>query len=242
MTHARRCLIALGVGLGLLAGCEQQSTQSTTTTTQPASGTPTAAELQQARSALAGEQAATTPELPPGHPPIDAAAMQQAAEGTGAAPAIVTYDAPAGWVQETPSRRERTAQFQLPASEGSSGPGELAVYYFGPNAGGVEANLARWRGQFTTADGQPVPDSVVTRDAFEANGLKVTYYEVLGQYHAGMMAGGAGSEPQANCRLLGAIVETPDGPWFFKATGPDATMQAQRANFRKFLESVHVAQ
>jgi hypothetical protein len=43
---------------------------------------------------------------------------------------------------------------------------------------------------------------------------------------------------EENQRLLGAIVETPQGAWFFKATGPDATMQAQRGNFKALLDTM----
>lgn len=31
--------------------------------------------------------------------------------------------------------------------------------------------------------------------------------------------------------MLGAIVETDQGPWFFKMTGPRATINAARARF-----------
>jgi len=39
-------------------------------------------------------------------------------------------------------------------------------------------------------------------------------------------------------RLLGAVVEGPGGPWFFKAAGPDATLSAEKDNFLKLLHSV----
>jgi hypothetical protein len=51
------------------------------------------------------------------------------------------------------------------------------------------------------------------------------------------MSGGP-AEAQPNSRLLGAVVEGPGGPWFFKATGPSATLGAQRDAFLAMLESL----
>ena len=42
---------------------------------------------------------------------------------------------------------------------------------------------------------------------------------------------GGPTEEQPNFRLLGAVVEGPGGPWFFKATGPASTLAAARGEF-----------
>jgi hypothetical protein len=41
-----------------------------------------------------------------------------------------------------------------------------------------------------------------------------------------------------NYRLLGAVVEGPLGPWFFKATGPDETLSAERSTFLAMLRTM----
>jgi hypothetical protein len=38
--------------------------------------------------------------------------------------------------------------------------------------------------------------------------------------------------------LLGAIARGPDANWFFKATGPRATMEANRAAFEAMVNSI----
>jgi hypothetical protein len=38
--------------------------------------------------------------------------------------------------------------------------------------------------------------------------------------------------------LLGAIAEGPDAKWFFRATGPRATLEAQRAAFDRMIRSI----
>jgi hypothetical protein len=50
------------------------------------------------------------------------------------------------------------------------------------------------------------------------------------------------SEAVPDARLLGAVVEGPGGPWFFKATGPDSTLGPQRDAFLAMLKSVRPKQ
>ena len=38
--------------------------------------------------------------------------------------------------------------------------------------------------------------------------------------------------------LLGAIADGPDAKWFFRATGPQATLEAQRAAFDRMIRSI----
>lgn len=150
-----------------------------------------------------------------------------------AAPAAgsITWDLPEGWQQETPATQMRMAQASIP---GEGGPAELAVFFFGPGGGGgTEANIQRWIGQMDVA-----PGSEPSRDSFELdNGYQVTWVEVAGTLKPSMMGTGP-SEPQPDSLLLGAVVEGPGGPWFFKATGPQSTLAAEREDFREMLRSI----
>jgi hypothetical protein len=116
--------------------------------------------------------------------------------------------------------------------------GECGVYYFGSGQGGsVQANLDRWIGQFLQADGKPSKEAakIVKRTV---HGWPVTSVDVSGAY-----TGMAGPTAQAGpaipgYRLLGAIVEGPQGSIFFKFTGPAKTVAANQAAFDKMLESL----
>jgi hypothetical protein len=114
------------------------------------------------------------------------------------------------------------------------GPGEagdFAVFYFGPGGGGpVDANIDRWVGQMEEAS-KPTPET------FEVNGYRVTWIDVKGTMKPSQMGIGP-KTPQANARLFGGVVEGPGGPWFFKATGLDATLAPQRGAFIATLKSV----
>ena len=152
------------------------------------------------------------------------------AAGGGEAVAI-DFDLPAGWTSQTPDSGMRLAQAEIP---GGAGPGQLAVFYFGPGGGGsVEDNLQRWIDQIG-----PEGRSEPRRETFDlASGLRVTWIEVSGTLQPSTTGMGP-AEAQSGARMMAAVVEGPGGPWFFKATGPDATLAAQRDAFVGMLRSV----
>ena len=168
-------------------------------------------------------------------PPSDAAAQDVPAPmssrgGEQAQGGSIRFDIPANWQQQPPSSPMRMAQATIP---GSGGPGDLAVFFFGPGGGGgVEANIQRWIDQM-----DPAPGSNPQPETFDANGFRVTWIDVSGTLKPSNMGTGPATE-QPNSRLYGAVVEGPGGPWFFKATGPEVTLAAERENFLAMLRSV----
>lgn len=175
--------------------------------------------------------------LPPGHPTIGGAGGRTN-DSAGKPPSTLQYDPPAEWKSTPPRSAMRKAQYELPRAEGDTSEGEMIVFYFGPGeGGGTKENLDRWRGMFTSADGGPVGDDAVRSEEFEANGLKITLLEVKGRYAPGAMPGAAPVSPQDDYMMLAAVVETSGGPWFFKGTGPRATMEQHKSATRRMLES-----
>ncbi|HEX4956427.1 MAG TPA: hypothetical protein VF017_23825 [Thermoanaerobaculia bacterium] len=147
---------------------------------------------------------------------------------SGPSAAGLTYTLPAHWQPTPPASSMRIGQAAIP---GPAGPGELAVFFFGPGGGGgLEANLERWVGQVENP-GTPV------RETFEVNGLRVTWIDVAGTIKPSQMGQGP-TTAQPGSRLYGAVVEGPGGPWFFKATGPDATLAGERESFLALIRSV----
>jgi hypothetical protein len=53
-----------------------------------------------------------------------------------------------------------------------------------------------------------------------------------------MGSGGSPSAPRPGSRLVGEIVEAPSGPWFFKLTGPDATVKAAGTELDALVDSI----
>jgi hypothetical protein len=181
---------------------------------------------------------AQTRPLPPGHPPTGESGGQpsipEPPPGSGAAGQALHWKSPAGWAEEAPSSSMRRAQYRIP---GPGGTAECVVFYFGPGQGGdAKANAARWASQFHRADGGPAGDAVKTREIKVGN-IPVVLVEVAGTYVGGMGSGPSGPE-QPNYMLLGAIAQGPDANWFFRATGPRATLEAQRAAFDGLIRSI----
>ena len=144
---------------------------------------------------------------------------------------------PASWKAEA-QRPMRLATYTVPLAPGDAGVAECGVYYFGQGQGGsVDANLDRWIGQFTQPDGKP-SKSAAKIGKRSLHGLKLTTVDVSGSYTG--MGGPAmqAGKPQPGYRLLGAIVEGPQGSVFFKFTGPANTVAKNQAAFEKMLDSL----
>ena len=132
----------------------------------------------------------------------------------------------------------RAATYSTPAAKGDSDAGECAVFYFGPGQGGaVDANIKRWIGQFKQPDGQPSERRARTGKR-TVNGLQVTTIDLSGTYMASMGPSAPVTVSKLDYRLLGAIVEGPQGAVFFKLTGPAKTMAANEAAFQALVQSV----
>jgi hypothetical protein len=149
----------------------------------------------------------------------------------------LTYTAPSGWKAVATSSSMRVGQFALPRVAGDAEDGELVVYYFGGSGGSVEANIERWVGQLQQPDGRP-STAVMKRESRTVNGLKMTLVDVSGTYVAEMMPGSAQRHNSPGFRLRAAVIETANGPYFVKLTGPAKTIAAFDKQYDSFLSSI----
>jgi hypothetical protein len=143
----------------------------------------------------------------------------------------VKWTVPGRWTMG-PEKPMRAATYVVPATEGGGEFADCAVSYFGAGQGGVvDANIDRWVGQFE----EPVPPGKSVR---EVNGLKVTTVQIDGTYMGmgGMMT--ESSPKKENYRLLGAIIEAPEGLVFFKMTGPLKTVKGAEKEFDAMIGSL----
>jgi hypothetical protein len=144
-------------------------------------------------------------------PPKDAA-VAPAGDGS------VTWQLPDGWTP-TSGSSARYATIAITGADGSKG--ELAVTHFPGDVGGDLANVNRWRGQIGLP---PIGDAdlagCVTQVTAGAKSIKVI--DATG--------------PQNRCAA--GWVSHGGETWFFKFTGPDALVGAEKAKFTAFLESI----
>ena len=143
----------------------------------------------------------------------------------------VKWSVPQRW-GDGGQRPMRAATYTIPASQGDAEGAECAVSFFGPGQGGpVDMNIDRWVGQFEN----PSTPEKATK---EMDGLKVSTVKIAGAYLApsGPMMTSQGKKE--NYRLLGAIVEAPQGMVFFKLTGPSKTVEAAASEFDAMVGSL----
>jgi hypothetical protein len=161
--------------------------------------------------------------------------LLSAAAGAPAPPVLpstaggIRWTVPAGWTAGK-TNPMRVATYAVPAATGAE-PGECTVFFFGSGQGRVSENAASLGEQF---EGSPA----AKRSQKTVSGMAVTLAEVEGTYlnPGGGMMTSQGKKP--GYRLLGAIVEAPEGHVFFKVTGPAATMAAARAAFDGLVGSI----
>jgi hypothetical protein len=142
-----------------------------------------------------------------------------------------------GWIVETPSSSSRKAQYKLPRAEGDSEDAGLVVYYFNGGGGTPQANADRWIAEFAGPDGKPATNAAkIARKT--VNNIPLTLVDVSGTYASSMGMTQQGGKPKSGVRLLGAIAETGNGPWFIKLTGPERTVAKWKPSFDSFLDSL----
>ncbi len=175
------------------------------------------------------------PPMPAGHPPVGA--MGGAAAAAPGDLGGLAGRAPAEWRAVKPSSSMRLAEYALPGYPAGATDAVLAVFHFGPNqGGGVDANIQRWISQFTQPDGSDT-QAKARKSTRTVQGMAVTLVDIEGTYNGGMGAGGQ-AEPQADYRMLGAVVEAPGGVYFYKLTGPRSTVAHWSDGFAEFIGSL----
>jgi hypothetical protein len=148
----------------------------------------------------------------------------------------IRWTTPANWKSQE-QRPMRLATYTVPPAQGDQDPGECGVYYFGVGQGGsVQANMDRWIGQFQQPDGKASKATV--KNGTAGGGLKLTTVDVSGAYTGMGGPRALQGPPKPGYRLLGAIVEGPQGSIFFKFTGPANTAAQNQSAFLKMLASI----
>ncbi|MBE2215100.1 MAG: hypothetical protein IAE82_14595, partial [Opitutaceae bacterium] len=152
-----------------------------------------------------------------------------------AAPAgpVLAWTAPAEWTPK-PASEMRLGSYSFIAPSGELA--DISIFAFPDAAGGVLANINRWRGQ--------VGLEAVAADAMETTATRATIagqeawlVDFAGTPKSSTPAMGNTPPPTGVTRITGAIVPLDGRAWFFKLMGPDALVLAQRQNFDAFVAS-----
>lgn len=129
------------------------------------------------------------------------------------------FSVPKEWKAEKPSSAMRKAQYKI-------GEAEVVVFYFGKGQGGsVDANVARWLGQFK----EPKEELGAKTEKKEVGTGSVTTVSANGTFMSGPPFGE--KVAKAGYALRGAIVVGAEGPVFVKMTGPAKAVEAAAEAF-----------
>ncbi|MCS6851121.1 MAG: hypothetical protein NZ700_08145 [Gemmataceae bacterium] len=134
----------------------------------------------------------------------------------------LTFQLPEGWVEVARGPAFSVATFRI----GQGGQtAEVTVTPLSGPAGGLLANVNRWRGQLQLP---PTTEEELARqvEVLEVAGQKAQLVDLLGP---------EGPERQ---RLIGIVVPRGGQTWFFKLKGPAELVGRQKAALQSFVQSV----
>lgn len=143
-------------------------------------------------------------EQPPAAPPSQATAL--------------TWQVPENWI-EKPATQFRKGSFDIPV-EGAS-PIDVSIISFPGEAGGLLANINRWRTQAGLSPAATLEESGI--EPLSIAGIDGYFVELL-----------LGDPTKA---IIGAVIPLPNETWFLKATAPAEILSAKKPELLQFLGS-----
>lgn len=123
----------------------------------------------------------------------------------------------------------RLASYQVP---GESGPAaDFSLLALPGSAGGSLANVNRWRGQINLPPLNPA-ELAESAILIESGHYPYRVYEMVSEEPI--------LEGNHRARVIAAILDHEGTTWFFKLTGEDEAVAAQREAFIRLLETFHL--
>lgn len=155
-----------------------------------------------------------------------ASANQAAPQASAPAASQFAWNAPETWKDQGPrSMREVSYSF------GTADEGECYVTVLGGGAGGIEANVNRWRTQIGL--GKLTGQEIGELPQLDVLGGKATLFEATGAF-----TGMGGTEAEADQTVLGIIRELSGRVLFVKMVGPAELVAEERERFVAFCTSL----
>ncbi len=168
-----------------------------------------------------GAAAQAPEEMPAGHPTVGNMGASTVAAGPISHEGQPTWQVPAGWT-EVPAGQLLVAKFTLTGDGGAT-----AAVNVGTSAGGLVANVNRWRGQLGLAQlsEDDVNKSLIAIDVAGGKASLVDF-------------SGTDARTSQPARLVGIVVSQSDQTWFYKLMGDGKVVESQKAAFTQFVQGV----
>lgn len=148
-----------------------------------------------------------------------------AAASENAKEPVLAFDPPEGWAESDGSSM-RIASYEVPL-EGFE-PADFSITRFPGDAGGIAANVNRWRQQIGL---RPWKESQVSsnRENLEVGNLDFALFDLRPQTDA--------DKERVKERILAAILKFDGQSYFFKLRGDVFLVETQRSKFRQLIQS-----
>ena len=156
----------------------------------------------------------------------------QADKGTVVEVAGLKSRTPADWKEEKPSNNLRMKQFRLPRAGEDKQDADLGISHFPGGGGSLEDNVKRWKEMFAPPEGKKI-DDVFKMEKRKVGDNTLHYVDVHGTYKGSAFEK---AEPKPNYRMLMAVLETKDGPYYFRLVGPYKTVAHHQKGFDEWLQ------
>lgn len=143
---------------------------------------------------------------------------------------------PADW-KEGRAGQMQLKNYTLPKAEGDTDPTTLTIFQFPGGVGGLDANLARWKGMIDPGKDKKIED-VSKLDSFEVSKIKVTVFDATGTY----LFKPNFSDPtnvvrKENYRLINVYFPTDDKVYTMRLVGPAKSVAAVDKGFKDWLKN-----
>jgi len=141
---------------------------------------------------------------------------------------------PSDWKKVEAKSTMIEAEYKIPMSDGdaSERDGRLTIM---PAGGSIDANVERWKGQFSQPGGGSNDDATKVEE-IDVNGMNTHMVTISGTYAERAKMTDPPSMRE-NYRMLAAIIETGDRQYFIKFYGGVATVEANTERFEAFIKS-----
>lgn len=130
---------------------------------------------------------------------------------------------PNSWTAMEPSSQMRLVEF----ANGISPENPIVGFYFGNREEMVQANIQRWRGQFSN-------EASFDRTVLDQQQV---FVEITGTFMKKPFPMAQEFTNEEGYKMLAAIIPSDQGPYFFKVTGPFDEMEKLKPEFLLFIKS-----
>jgi hypothetical protein len=144
---------------------------------------------------------------------------------------LADYKLPEGW-----TRLPKAVEFSVATFQVADGNILVTLSRFPGDAGGLPANIARWRGKLGLKD-EPGPNKNGVQE-LKADGQPVSYVDLTGALQSDDVKNGLRKDSPS--RILGAIVRPANSSvtWVLKMQGTPEAVGRHKAEFEAFVQSM----